>query len=149
MRAKQALSTLKQIAAIRDVQYRAAEAQAAHAAQRLRTKEHAFEERQHEEASAKEHWGRLVSTSSLDLNLLQLWSMEVLRRNDAVAKAAAETEQAAKHLNRRMTERHIAAKRRDIGADLMRKAATAERNRREEGILQKALDRHAYAGRED
>lgn len=144
MRPGIAKSTLKDILAIRDAQRSAAEAQALRASVTVRSKRVSLEKSEQERFASEERWTRIASLTPLELEILRLCAGDVLQRESAVIKAEAEVERALQDCERNVGEWSAAVRRHDLANRLLRSAQRAEANRRDEVVVQAALDRHAW-----
>ena len=140
---------LRQVAAIRHLQYIAAEAKAARSASALRKKDEVRKESERARGAVEESWLDSLSAPSLQVEMSRLWSAELLVSERTVRRAMAEAHAESAELARRVAGLHAAATRRDSAQEIVRKAAKARARRREEIALQDASDRHAqrWSGR--
>jgi hypothetical protein len=145
MRARQAKRVLAEIAAIRDLQRMAAEGEAARAAMEARTKLAQLERYRNDQASAEENWRRIVSSPSLSLDVLKLWSIELRQQAEAANRARSDVERAEREAQRCKSNWFLASKRSETAKDSARDAATKEVHKRDDAAIQDALDRRGYA----
>jgi hypothetical protein len=139
---------LAEIAEVRRLQCIAAEAAAARAARISRAKNGYQEECESRRASAEESFGRAMSAPSLALEVSKLWSLDLLRHDEAAARAASEAAAASEAFGRSSAAWHAATMRHDFARSVLGDAVRREADKRDETALQDALDRHARQERQ-
>jgi hypothetical protein len=135
-------AALRQMAAIREMQCTSAESKAVRASAAVQAMNAAANESERNRASAERSWRETVDAPSLSLAAAQCWSAQ-LRRDEAASQHANHDLEIAKQgLARRSAEWHAAMLRRDVADDAARQAQKQELRRRDESVLQDALDLH-------
>jgi hypothetical protein len=131
---------LGEIAAIRDLQRTAAEAEASRAARVVEEKNARLDECERQRAFAEENWRRALAAPSIPLGILGLWSADLLRRDEDAGRAASDVGVASREFERCSANWYAAVRRRDVADSMVRKVLKDKADRRDEKQLQDVLD---------
>jgi len=142
MRRRDEVSLLRAITEVRDLQRAAAEMEAARAAAALREKNEAKSEVERARQSSEECWLNAVQGPAIRLEIVPLWSAQMVHESESARRAFADAEAASAELKRRAADWHAAVARRDAAGALAREAAKDEQRRRDEATLQESADCH-------
>jgi hypothetical protein len=140
------IDLLRQVATIRDLQHAVAEEKAARSASELHAKTSAQTEKECLREATQENWLGALSGPSLQVEVSRLWSLELLRQEQAVNQATSRVKAATSELERNTAGWHVATIQKDTAHTMVREAAKDNARRREEAALQNASDRHAQRG---
>lgn len=146
MRNRKALRLSAEIAAIRALQCIAVETKAAAAAEALRTKKELVQECEDTLKSVEAGWRDAMTATSVSVDMLALWSAELLHQEEQLSNRAREVQLAADELQDKRRDWHAAMSRRDLAVRRSKKVMRAVLERDDDIALQDALDRHACAG---